>query len=197
MFQFDHRCQPSSEDESSPDTEKFDISSIISGLYQDDKNKNKTVNNSKTNISNHESLDTRPLKKRYPTGGSLSKIPTKAALKLNSDSDSSAITMKSHNEKIESLRKEEESVDKFNTSFDGNNSKNVSTESVDDSPQNKPKDSKKKMLLGKIFVSTPERKKSQDHQSEVQIFSIFTTHLFSFLQLEDPIPQPTKNEIFF
>ena len=92
MFQFDHRCQPSSEDESSPDTEKFDISSIISGLYQDDKNKNKTVNNSKTNSSNHESLDTRPLKKRYPTGGSLSKIPTKAALKLNSDSDNKTLT---------------------------------------------------------------------------------------------------------
>jgi len=174
---FDDRNQPSSEDESSPETEKFDISSIISGLYQDDKNKNKTVkNHPKTEKVthekvNHESLDTRPPKKRFPTGG-LNKIPTKAALKLNSDSDSSAITMKGLNNDIESPGKEKNDADIFDMSFDGNYSKNVSTESVDESPHNKAKDSKKKQLLGKIFVSTPERKKSQEHQSEEVIKAV-------------------------
>ena len=67
----------------------------------------------------------------------------------------------------------EELVSSHHIRFDIISSKNDSpnkSDIIDESPQAaKEKDSKKTKVLGKIFVSTPDRRRSAEHKSEVNV----------------------------
>ena len=181
----------SDEEEERSKTENFDINSIIDGLYkdQDDKLKMKLKKQSNTNFYVQDDSD-KPLKKRLTSGSNSQKFLTKAALK---HSDDDALKAHDEPQEMKSLLLEEEEVDNFNISFNNsskndssnrsfnnsskndspnkslnNSSKNDShnkSDLIDESPQAaKEKDSKKTRVLGKIFVSTPDRRRSEDIQ---------------------------------
>ena len=76
-------------------------------------------------------------------------------------------------DEMKSLVQKEEAVTNYSISIDNNSysCKNDSpnkSDIIDESPQAaKEKDSKKTKVLGKIFVSTPDRRRSAEHKSEV------------------------------
>ena len=172
-----------SDEESSKDaTENYDISSIIDGLYKDQEEKVKITlkKGSSSNFYVDERIQSnKPLKKRYPTNGrtsnSSNRVPTKAALKHSDDDlivvdDKTETNAFSASFEMKNLLKEEQEVNNFNISFDRSSKDDSHNKSdvMEESPQAiNDKDNKKTKLLGKIFVSTPERKRSQDYRSEV------------------------------
>ena len=118
-----------------------------------------------------ENSHDRPLKKRLASGNNGgTRFLTKAALKYSDPEGSES------QDEMKSLVREEEAVSNYNISFDNNSSKNDSpnkSDIIDESPQAaKEKDSKKTKLLGKIFVSTPDRRRSAEHKSEVNFLDI-------------------------
>ena len=165
-------------------SENFDINSIIDGLYKEDS-------------SNHQNLKI-TLKKRTSCNfyiepeHSPGRVPTKAALKQSQDEKSSKETER---KEMSSMLREEEEIENYNISFESKSHDTTEDKTdediiVDDSPphpsppppprpqpqpQSQPrqdKDSKKTRLLGKIFVSTPDRRRSEDVQSEEMIKAV-------------------------
>jgi len=154
-------------------TENFDINSIIDGLYKDD-----TSNNQNLRIT---------LKKRTSSNfyiepddqHSLKRVPTKAALKQSGEKSGE----ESEGREMNSMLREEEEIENFNISFESKSHQTTGEKSdedivVDDCPSPQPppptrqdKDCKKR-VLGKIFVSTPDRKRSEDVQSEEMIKAV-------------------------
>ena len=154
-------------------SENFDINSIIDGLYKDD-----TSNNQNLRIT---------LKKRTSSNfyiepddqHSLKRVPTKAALKQSGEKSGE----ESEGREMNSMLREEEEIENFNISFESKSHQTTGEKSdedivVDDCPSPQPppptrqdKDCKKR-VLGKIFVSTPDRKRSEDVQSEEMIKAV-------------------------
>ena len=159
--------QDSENEENVKKSQNFDINSIINGLYDDDKLKITLKKKSSDDFYIQENSHDRPLKKRLASGNKGTKFLTKAALKFSDPEGSES------QDDMKSLMTEEESVNNFNISFNNNRSKNDSpnkSDIIEESPQAaREKDSKKTKVLGKIFVSTPDKRRSEDHQSEVRV----------------------------
>ena len=159
--------QDSENEENVKKSQNFDINSIINGLYDDDKLKITLKKKSSDDFYIQENSHDRPLKKRLASGNKGTKFLTKAALKFSDPEGSES------QDDMKSLMTEEEAVNNFNISFDNNSSKNDSpnkSDIIEESPQAaREKDSKKTKVLGKIFVSTPDKRRSEDHQSEVRV----------------------------
>jgi len=172
-------------------SEKFDINSIIDGLYKEDSssNQNLKITLKKRTSSNFYIEPEDQL--------SLKRVPTKAALKQSQEDKTSGGS--EGKEDMSSMLREEEEIENFNISFESkaatptneishdstgpnDDSEEEKTDEdiiVDDSPpppaaavSRQDKDSKKTKVLGKIFVSTPERKRSADVQSEEMIKAV-------------------------
>ena len=153
--------------------ENFDINSIIDGLYKDDSstNPNLKITLKKSTSSNfYIEPDDPPSSHR---------VPTKAALK---QSDESKSGVGSRAREMSNILQEEEEIDNFNISFESKaaaatdqshdtTGPNETDEDiiVDDSP---PPPVGKTKVLGKIFVSTPDRRRSEDVQSEEMIKAV-------------------------
>ena len=174
LFQFnpswfdDSQESETENEENVKKSENFDINSIINDLYKEDKRKSTMKRKPSEDFYMQENSHDRPLKKRLASGNNGgTKFLTKAALKYsNTEGTKSPDEMKS-------LVRKEEAVSNYNISIDNNSysSKNDSpnkSDIIDESPQAaKEKDSKKTKVLGKIFVSTPDRRRSAEHKSEV------------------------------
>ena len=170
MFQFNPSVfddsQDSENEENVKKSENFDINSIINGLYKEDPRKSTMKRKPSEDFYMQENSHDRPLKKRLASGSNGGpRFLTKAALKYSDPSGSES------QDEMKSLIQKEEAVSNYNISFDNNSSKNDSpnkSDIIDESPHAaKEKDSKKTKVLGKIFVSTPDRRRSAEHKSEV------------------------------
>ena len=171
-------------------SEKFDINSIIDGLYEDDSSSNQNLKITlKKRTSSNFYIE--PEDQHSPK-----RVPTKAALKQSREEELSEGP--EGREDVSSMLREEEEIENFNISFESKTAtptKDISHDTtgphdgsdedktdediiVDDSPpppppvNNQDKDSKKTKVLGKIFVSTPDRKRSEDVQSEEMIKAV-------------------------
>ena len=191
-----------SEDEAPKVNESFDIKSIIDGLDKDDKPKERKhsypdyFNNDvplkkriPTGGSNSSGGSNKILTKaalKHPDSVSEHSGAEEDARSLNNEFDrlinntsninnSFNKTSVDHDTEFDRLRDSSNNI-----SYDHDSSRNDSLEKSDnneDSPHQsvadmKEKDCKKTKLLGKIFVSTPERKRSEEVQSEETIMAV-------------------------
>ena len=154
--------------------ENFDINSIIDGLYKEDSSTNPNLKITLKKKRTSSNFYIEPDDQHSPH-----RVPTKAALKQSDESKSevgSKATEMSH------ILREEEEIDNFNISFESkaaattdlshDTSGPAETDEdivVDDSP---PPPVGKTKVLGKIFVSTPDRRRSEDVQSEEMIKAV-------------------------
>ena len=173
MFQFNPSWFDDSQDsgteneENVKKSENFDINSIINDLYKEDKRKSTMKRKPSEDFYMQENSHDRPLKKRLASGNNGgTRFLTKAALKYsNTEGSKSPDEMKSLVQKEEAVSNYSISID--NNSYSCKNDSPNKSDIIDESPQAaKEKDSKKTKVLGKIFVSTPDRRRSAEHKSE-------------------------------
>ena len=175
MFQFNPSWFDDSQDsgteneENVKKSENFDINSIINDLYKEDKRKSTMKRKPSEDFYMQENSHDRPLKKRLASGNNGgTRFLTKAALKYsNTEGSKSPDEMKSLVRKEDAMSNNY-SINIDNNSFSCKNDSPNKSDIIDESPQAaKEKDSKKTKVLGKIFVSTPDRRRSAEHKSEV------------------------------
>ena len=161
------------EDKKEKNRENFDINSIIDGLYKEESSTNQNLKITlKKRASCNFYIEPEP---DADDQHSSHRVPTKAALKQSEESKSGA-------KEMSSLLQEEEEIDSFNISFESKTAATTDlshdtsgpneTEEdiiVDDSP---PPPLGKTQVLGKIFVGTPDRRRSEDVQSEEMIKAV-------------------------